>query len=172
MANKTIVIGLGILGVTILAHKFGIPLVKKAVASNKLDVNIDKLESHVKLSNLISLSPSVNLIPIFRIDNPTDQEFTITQPIVKLVYTGTSNTEAQIGASIPSDTKITIKAKSSTTIRIPIKLMIGDIISNFSKPVEYFASRLKGMPSTRKVRADYQFDTEGITISDFKLLAI
>lgn len=102
--------------------------------------------------------PSVTFKAKLRLKNPTGDDLTISQPYIRVFY---NDKKTPIGHSRASAKRHRIKAKSETPLTVDVEFGSNNL---FQMPdmLSYLLKRVKGAPSTRRVRMEITIAGNGI----------
>jgi hypothetical protein len=157
--NKTtgIVIGTGAtIGLTLLVTH----LVKTGVTAGKLDIMLEDFSFTTKGVSGLGISiPNITFHAKMKINNPTANDLTISQPYLKVFY---KDDNSPIGESPASDTKYTLKAKQPTPIDVFVEFASVKVLPQMPDLLKYMLKRAIGAPSTRNVKVEMQVSGNGL----------
>jgi hypothetical protein len=153
-------------------------LASKSRAAEKTEIDIESFKvvepTPQTLKQFLKQLPNPKFVfsTDFRIKNPSNEELVSTKPYVKIFTVDSKGKEHFVAASPISDDKITIRPKGTFNVSVDIEARALNFPGSFSEPVKYFLSRFRGMPSTRKIKATYEFEALGLTLSDSETINI
>jgi len=152
MSNTGLIVaGAGLtIGLTILATH----LTKTGATASKLDIILDEFSFSGKKGG-----SGVVFHAKLRINNPTKDSLTISQPYLKVFY---KDTVSPVGVSPPSDTTYKLKPKKTTPLDVYVEFPNSKILPKMPDMLVYFLKRVAGAPSTRKAAVEIQVEGNGI----------